>query len=385
MAKFIGIGACGNKAVVDLIKTGVITKKDAFLFNSTMRDVPADYKEIAAKVGSGMGGCGKERVKGKNLFVEAIRQDKLDYLDDFLGTDDTVYIITSSEGGTGSGATPVISAYYKQLHQAEVHVVVFTGFEDDVRGLANTVEFFQDLSEEVVIHAISNKKFLDETNGNKLKAEKLANEELGRMISVLLGQVIKDSDQNIDETDLFKVVNTPGYSLVLTAPIDRTIKNHEAFNKLLSDTIDNTKAIDVEDPSAKRLAIIMNIAEKNRDAIDFSFSVVKEKLGLPYEVFTHVQDEGSSEFISLIISGLDLPTSELKEIHERYVEATSRVKTDKDDFFSEIRGMSTSTNAFDMTNKSRKPKGDKKSFLNSLGGKSEETLSRAKDAFSENY
>ena len=385
MAKFIGIGACGNKAVVDLIETQVVTRENAFLFNSTMRDVPVDYKEIAAKVGSGMGGCGKERIKGKSLFVDAIKRDKLDYLDEFIGTDDTVYIITSSEGGTGSGAAPVIAAYYKKVHNIEVHMVVFTGFEDDVRGLANTVEFFQDLSDDIVIHAISNKKFLYGTNGNKLNAEKLANRELGQMITVLLGQTIKDSDQNIDETDLFKVVNTPGYSLVISSVIDKSIKNHEAFNKLLSNTIDNMKSVDVEDPSAKRMAIILDIAEKNRDIIDFTFDVIKEKLGMPYEIFTHVQNESDTDFISIIVSGLDLPTTELKDIHQRYLDATQRVKTDKDDFFSKIRDMETSNADFNFTTKSRAGSIDKSSFLEGFRDTPEPVIEQSQQPTKKNF
>jgi len=315
----IGIGACGNKAVSELIKNKVVQKDKCIMFNSTQRDFPANFEDICVKVGSGIGGCGKERDKGKQIFIDAISRGQSDYIDEIVGTDDTVYIVTSSEGGTGSGGTPIVAKYCREVHQVNVHVVVFTGFEDDIRGLANTIEFFQDIEDDVVVRGISNKKFLDDANQNKLRAEKLANKHFINTMSTVLGHTIVDSEQNIDETDLFKVVNTPGYSLVETAIIERSVKNHNDFNNLLSATLDNSKAIDVEDASAKRIAIILNVAEKNRDVIDFSFSAIKDKVGVPYELFTHVQDEHETDFISMIITGLDMPISELKEIHEKYV------------------------------------------------------------------
>ena len=389
MAKVIGIGACGNKAVSDLIKSELIKKEDALMFNSTERDFPVDFKDICVKVGSGLGGCGKERKKGKQIFIDAIKEDKIDYLDDFIKTDDVIYIITSSEGGTGSGAAPIVAKYYKEVYQMEVHIVVFTGFEDDVRGLSNTIEFFQDMDDDIIVHAISNKKFLKDTKGNKLKAEKMANRHLVNMLTVLFGTTIVDSDQNIDETDLFKVVNTPGYSIVETAIIGRDIKNHSDFNALISDTLDNSKAIDIEDASAKRIAIIMNISEKNRDMIDFSFDAIKSKVGTPYELFIHVQDEEGNEYVSMIITGLDMPTSELIEIYEKYTETANKVNTKKDMFYDSIKGMSTGNEMFDLTDKHKSPKRSKADFLSNISNKKEETdgevIVNSKTAFMNKY
>jgi cell division protein FtsZ len=381
MVKFIGIGACGNKAIADLVTNNVIAKKDALMLNSTKDDIPVDFQDIAVKVGSGLGGCGKERSKGKEVFLTAIQKDQLDHLDEFITTADTVYVIASSEGGTGSGAAPVIASYYKSVYGIEVHIVVFTGFEDDARGLANTIEFFQEIPENTVVHAISNKKFLAEANGNKLKAEKKANQHLRNMITVLLGSMIVNSDQNIDETDLFKVVNTPGYSIVETAIINREIKNHEAFNKLLSDTIDGTKAIDIEDPACKRIAFILNISDKTADAIDFTFDVVKHKLGTPYEIFYHVQNEGDAEYVSMIITGMDMPTTELKEIHKRYLEATSRVNREVDIFSKVVGSMLTDNDEFNVTANTSKPKMDKSAFLNGFTETKTNDVVVKKDAF----
>ena len=43
----IGLGAAGNKAAIALIESGVCTQTDVILLNSTLKDVPNRYKEIA--------------------------------------------------------------------------------------------------------------------------------------------------------------------------------------------------------------------------------------------------------------------------------------------------------------------------------------------------
>ena len=66
------------------------------------------------------------------------------------------------------------------------------------------------------------KKFLDKANGNKIKAEKLANEEFANKVKIILGQMIVDSEQNIDETDLKKIITTTGLMVV----------EHKEFSKV---------------------------------------------------------------------------------------------------------------------------------------------------------
>ena len=276
--KVIGIGAAGNKAAINLIEKGVITQDNIKLINSTLRDIPEGYRDLAVKLSDdSRGGCGKERNLAKNLTIEGIQNSTISsYLDSIMDPDDElVIIVNSSEGGTGCGASSIIAKYMKQVVGVNVHCFVFTGFEEDSRGLKNTIEYFQDLEEDFTVEAISNKKFLDSTK-NKLKAEKAANDEFANRVQILLGQMIVDSEQNIDETDLYKVSTTPGFMSIEHATLEK-IKNVESFNKVVTDMIDNSYSLDVSDSSAKRLAVILNVSEKTRDYIDSL--QVKSELG----------------------------------------------------------------------------------------------------------
>jgi cell division GTPase FtsZ len=198
-AKVIGIGAAGNKAAIKLIEEGIMQTNDVLLLNSTLKDVPAAYKEYAIEFKGATKGCAKERNLAGEMAMENLRNGDIN-LDGFLSPEDhMVIIVNSSEGGTGCGASTVLAKYFKEVLGANVHMFVFTGFEEDARGLKNTVEYFKDLAPTYVVEAISNKKFLDECNGNKIKAEAAANEEFVKRISILLGKTIVESEQNIDD------------------------------------------------------------------------------------------------------------------------------------------------------------------------------------------
>lgn len=379
-AKVIGIGAAGNKAAITLIEKEVVARNDVMLLNSTLKDIPNEYNDIARQFTNSIGGCGKERDIAKNLALESIKADGAVF-DGFLDPDDDmVIIVNSSEGGTGCGSSVVLAKYFKDVLNANVHLFVFTGFEDDGRGLQNTVEYFQDINDQYTVEAISNKKFLEEA-GNKLKAEKMANEEFAMKIKILLGQIIVDSEQNIDETDLYKLSTTPGYMTIEFTTIDK-IKNVETFNKVMDSLIDNSKSLDISEPSAKRLGVIFNITEATANNIDFSAQVIRKKLGFPYEYYTHVQCEGDTEYIAFIASGMNMPIDEIKAVFEKYKEASSMVNKKKDDFFgivSDLRG-NQEDSMFNMETSVRNKKAgtnaDKKAFFESFGAESPDALTK---------
>lgn len=339
--KLIGVGAAGNKAAVLTIEEGVLTPERVMLVNSTLRDIPEDYRSLGITYENSFGGCGKERSLGAELCLASIKEGILgEKLDSFVNPDDEqVIIVSSSEGGTGSGSTKILAKYLKDVIGIPVLCFSLLGFEDDGRGLQNTVEYFQDTREDYTVQAISNKKFLDTVSGNKLKAEKLANEEFVQRLRILIGKDVRDSEQNIDETDLYKVATTEGYMVIGKTQLK--IKNVDQFNKALVDMLDENKSLETT-KSTKRLAVFLNVSENTKDHIDYRFGILKDRLGVPYELFTHIQyDETQPEYIAFIASGLKMPLDEVKEVYDRYTEESSKVDKKQDTFFaftSELRG-----------------------------------------------
>lgn len=330
--KFVGIGAAGNKAVMELVNSGVATEDDIVLVNSTNKDIPKEFNGTTVILSPSNNGCGKERSIAKEYAVATMKSGAFDKL---FNDVESVLVVTSVEGGTGSGSTPIISEYISKVLGKNIHIVAFTGFEEDVRGLQNTIEFFQEINFEADVQAIRNAAFMPLAKNNKYKAEKLANEEFVERTKVLLGLNLIDSTQNIDDTDIFKVVSTTGYKTIETITFDSNLVDMDEFNKLCKQMIYNSKSLKSENGQL-RLGVILNIRPESEDAIDSSFKVIKDEYGVPYECFQHMQYDGNQQYITFISSGMKMPLKEVKAIHERYLKATDVVDKKSDDFFNEI-------------------------------------------------
>lgn len=333
----IGCGAAGNKAVIQLIESGYLGNDLPYtLINSTDKDIPANYRNNSMIFGSSSytGGCGKERSLGKQLFlndkINGVRSidHKIDPYCDF------VVICGSTEGGSGSASIPILSKYIAQVLKIPVVAVLFFGFNDDARGMQNSIEICQELPEDIGVISICNSKFMDEANKNKLRAEKLANEHFCKIMRILTGKDIYESSQNIDDTDLKKLIFTPGFISIETANI-KGVKNIDTYNNIVNTSIDNTKSMDSPDPSAKRIGVIFNVKAES-DNVDFNCTAFKSRYGTPYELFVHVQsvvDTENPETVTVIASGQKLPIDEVTEIFENYKKTSDAVDRSRDNFF----------------------------------------------------
>lgn len=334
----IGIGAAGNKAVVKAINMGIVKEDDALIINSTSKDFPKEFpKDRTIVLSPKDTGCGKERTVAKDYAFTTIKAGKLNSID--VSTYTTVIICTSVEGGTGSGSTPIIAKYYNQVCRKNVHIIAFTGFEEDVRGLGNTVEFFQEIDSNLIVQTIRNASFLKLAGGNKFKAEEMANKEMARRIAILTGQNFIDSKQNIDDTDILKVSNTSGYMTIEERFLEKPLVDQDDFNQIIKKMIYDSKSIQSKEPGAVRLGVILNIDPASEDAIDYSFTDLKAAYGNPYECFMQSQWDGEKEYIAFIVSGMQMPLDEIKEVYNRYKEQSSKVNKTTDDFFAEMKEM----------------------------------------------
>ena len=340
--KVIGAGAAGNKAAITLAENG-FNLNDITLINSTSKDIPEKYKDIAIIFGSGadtLGGCGKERDVGKKLILQDLKMGTIS-LDGIADPDtNAVVIVSSTEGGSGSAVTPIIAKYIREVLGIPVIICLFFGFNTDVRGMQNSIEISQELSDNYGVIGISNYKFLTQSNGNTIKAEMLANEQFCRIVDIIRGYCIIPGNQNIDDTDLFKLVVTPGYMCVETANISK-IKNIEQYNKAIDAAFDDSVLVDCSERGAKRIGVIYDIPEEISDFVDFNSINIQSKYGIPYEMYTHIQHTSHGASVTWICAGLPLPINEVREIYENYLKASAEVNKSKDSFFdtvSELRG-----------------------------------------------
>lgn len=372
--KVIGAGAAGNKAAIDLISYG-FNPKNVIMINSTTKDIGENFSENSIIFGSSsnfLGGCGKERTLGKRLILADMKAGAINF-DNIIDPDtNAVIIVSSTEGGSGSAVTPIMAKYFKEVVGIPVIVVLFFGFNSDVRGMQNSIEIMQELSEDYTIIGICNSKFLDK-NTSKPKAEAAANEKFVDIIRILSGADIYPSSQNIDDTDLLKIVTTPGYMMVETVNVSKC-KNKDQITEAINATIDESKLMDINESGAKRIGAIYRIMEPMTDFVDFEAADLSFRYGIPYEMFTHIQNDDESSVIEWIISGLPMPIDGVKEIYENYKKSSCEVNKKKDGFFdsiSELKG-NKEDDMFNMLSNSSNKK-NKSSFFSEFENSTEDT------------
>ena len=345
--KVIGVGAAGNKAVVQMVEDGVVQLTDVLLINSTDRDLPEHWDKSNILLFGNTGGCGKDRDLAKQMILEYLRDTESNPVDALIDGDEKfIVLVSSSEGGTGSGASVVLGQYIQAITKSEslpngipVNMVVFTGFEDDARGLKNTVEWFKDLDEHMVVQSISNKRCLHMADNNRRAAEEYANKILSKRISILIGKDLNPSDSNVDNMDLYKLNTAPGYMTVEFSELEK-ISEPEQFNDAIQSMIDKSVSLPTE-PSAKRLGVIVSASNRIQGLIDEGYDQLIKKYGFPTEIFRHKQDGEGNDSVAVIASGMKLPIDEIKEVYHKFERAMKKTDLAKDNFFSMVSNMDT--------------------------------------------
>lgn len=363
----IGLGAAGNKATIRAIELGVVNSAYTLLINSTEKDIPVDYKENSIIIGNKLKGCGKEREISKTAILSFLKDN--DSFEQIPADVDRVVVVTSTEGGTGSGSAPILAKYIRDVLGYNVSIFAFTGFEDDPRGMKNTINFMKDIDQDTTIQIISNNKFVQEANKNYPKAQQLANDEFCKRLIIMSGSILQESNQNIDETDLHKLIDAPGLLDISYTDIYDPMKNVDSFNKICSNLVDESKSVDFT-PTASRIGFIFNGKDSSRDSIDYSYSILKSKYGEPFEVYTHLQENVvyKKEFIACIASGMKLPIEAMQRTYDEYLQKSSRISKGKDSFFDEIAALEgpEEDDVFNMTR--RQNTSDKDEFLKKFKG-----------------
>ena len=336
--KLIGIGAAGNKAAITAFEKGVVAEDELLLINSNLGDIPQEYKKYGAVLSEKVAGTGKERSIAREIAIEYL--DSADnIIDDFVSDADLVCIVNSSEGGTGSGASSVLYKYLLNVSSKSVMGFVFTGFEEDSRGLKNTLEFFKDIDPEIAVQVISNKKFLPLLGKNKLKAERLANDEFVQRLRIISGHEMHESAQNIDKTDLLKLVTTPGFMQVEHMVLKPEPASTEQMNQLIDDMLNNSKSLKTS-PTCKRLGAVVSVADNFKEMVDYGFEELIKKYGTPYELFTHVQDATKyGNELYVIAAGIEMPLDAVKDVYDKFEAKVQQVATGDNGFADAVKGM----------------------------------------------
>ena len=347
-----GLGAAGNKAVILAVENHVISQDNAILINSTTTDIPSSYEGLKIELPGKIGGTGKDRNISKKQAKHALENNLID-IKGFLFDEndrkkyDQVILVSSTDGGSGSGSTTVFADYIKNKLNVPVFIYAFVGRPKDIRGPRNTVEFFKEIGNKYTVSIIANEKFAagaDDTNDSLIESK--ANVEFCKSLGLILGNSIshEDVEQNLDDRELVKIRTTPGYFISAVKVFDDKIKNVEQVRKEAMELFDKLPYPDPDDKDMTRVGLIYNSANDESSYMDI-LPVVKEKFGLSFETFTHRQYKDEKEcprMFGVLMAGLPMPSKYVADIYAEYAEATKTINKSGDDFGKTVNDMTFS-------------------------------------------
>lgn len=231
----IGCGKAGNKLVNEMLRQD--NRYTGLFVNSSYNDMAglSNFREDKAFLFTGVNGSGRNREKAKEYVV-----DQLDSLVDVITSyplQDVITVFTSTDGGTGSGVTPMLIqalkfSYGQKKLERKINLVAVLpdyGIEDKV-AYDNTLHFWNDIME-IKDSCLDNIIFVDNSKGRNYA------EINSKVVTALDNSYSMNGTSDvgdIDDNDANTFNTGKGFGLVLTLEegysndkqaIDMAIKN----------------------------------------------------------------------------------------------------------------------------------------------------------------
>jgi hypothetical protein len=338
----IGIGNCGS------IVSNLGVKKygdlfDAIYINTSDSDLSMiDANDsIKFKVGTKeeVEGSGKNRNKMKKHikeYMKAIIENN--EFRAMLGGKKYIFVISSTAGGTGSGAAPmlldVLRNYYHETYFILVAVLPQIGASlmEQGNSLEYLNELYTDLGDKTTYMIYDN-----ETTSDKSPTEGLdiVNDNIIEDLKVLSGvDNYPTPYESIDQGDLESIITTPGRLLV--AKVNKGITEKVVEDIELDDLVIKTikQSCHTETDRNKKVVrwgITTYFTEAVNRLYTNSFDKLIDFIGTPIERFNHnVINPGAENlnFLHLIASGMSPVNDRVKRITDRIEELKNALAGD---------------------------------------------------------
>lgn len=234
----ISIGGCGNTLLDTWLD--INDKYDSLFINSNAKEMinlnHTNNNNMITLVG---GGAGKDREVAKTNFHND--EGKIyEYFFDNVNLYDTYTIITSADGGTGSGTTPEFCKILRgivnesELTDVDINIIaVIPKLNERIMNLENTLSFYNDILKLSNNNIINSYIFI-----NNEKCQDNNMEDFNRKAIDLIDRSLEINNSAIDERDIKIINSVKGYKVILE--LDENIQD---INQAISEARHNSPFI----------------------------------------------------------------------------------------------------------------------------------------------
>lgn len=348
----IGIGKCGNQIAAN-VERRAGSLIDCVYINSSQQDlidvVPEGSSSYQRKIGDIEDeGTGGDRKLAKILLQEdlaPILNDNIEMLRDKK----YVFIVSSTDGGTGSGLSPLVYGSLTGAKQKYSAKFILTGvlpiIDASPLALRNTLGYLNEIQEAKALKgatymmydtSMSNKKSPDD------KRQDVNDTIADDIIEFTRINIHKSRFNNIDECDLETLMNVPGRVIIFRA---KGITEKQLDDKTIESILINAekRSLHAEinrDKIIRSLGIITYLSSDVNQHINEGWSELRSYLGQPLSIYSNIAvqevDNDENNNIIIIATGLSQISDRLDKVNkviddntEAIVESR-KVKIDRD-------------------------------------------------------
>lgn len=358
----IGVGNCGSQ-VASLFHKRYPDLGDCIFINTSESDLAMVDGPLKFKLGKQdeVEGSGKNRAKMKvylqNEIENILTNEKFTSI---IDDKKYVFIISSTAGGTGSGAAPILLDVLRNCF-ADVHFIlvgVLPQIQASLMEQGNTLEFLSELYQ-VLGENCTYMMYDNESTSDKSPTESLeiVNDCIVEDIRVITGiDNYPTPYDSIDEADMESIVTTSGRLIVTRIKKNLTEKNMEDsdIGEMICKAIKSSCHCETDrNKKVTRWGIITYFTDQVNRLYTPNLEKLHDFIGTPVERFNHhaINDKNESlNFLYLIASGLSPINDRVKRITDRVDEL--RVALAKDEASRYI--LSGETVSYDATEERRK-------------------------------
>ncbi len=326
----IGVGnAGGQNAALAAERLGV----DALALNSSQKDLDTLGDNVKKILIGDAKGAGKNRDEAKLFIKTSIKnivqnETVRKFFDvDGDGHKDFVFVISSTGGGTGSGAAPLLTEILKSLY-VDTHFIligILPTISEAMSAQANTLEYFKELYETtsgVPYMVYDNEKLADSPVNTMMEG---INEAIVRDIDILRGSLqVGTKYSAIDEKDMTAILTTAGRIVIAGAMNikEKMLDKTSIDSMIVEDFKSNAHAETNRDHIVHRLGIISILDDRCAEKFDGQVPGVQEFIGTPVETFQHfvIKDgatAGLANDVVVVASGLSRIDDRIDRIKDR--------------------------------------------------------------------
>ena len=330
----LGLGNGGNQ-VADL--AAFLEGFDGIAVNSSKEDLSNVNHIAKLEIGDDKG-AGKNRKEACSFIKEKMPEIlSTEEIGGWFKDKDIVFVITTIDGGTGSGSTPVTLAVLTSKFPKTKFILVpiYPDMHQSLVAMENSIAFLKEVNTHVpnaVVMSFDNNKFADKSSDIMITT---VNKAIVEAMKVFRMDYNKSTPfSSIDEKDLDRIISMPGELFVAQFDnfTDADLDNESIEDHLIKIIKGNSAQVDMErDKIVRTFAVISNLNEDMRSKFNDRLEKVKDIVGSDALGFSHyyVNPEDDVNRVIIIMSGLSTPDTRIKEILARKEELEKATKVRK--------------------------------------------------------